>query len=155
MGVLLKISMFYTTMIVKRTEWEGDGNCICADECLFKRSTLLVYNGISIVMSTIGAKYEDINNMKILDPSYDYHYFETMVFHAKKDGTGDYAIGVKKEIHFASSWRVMEITVDDKANYMHEAVCYEIEQRLKDGDNFEILKQTPHTKRIKSPNNNR
>jgi len=123
-------------MNVKRTEWEGDSNCICADECLFKRSTLLVYNGISIAVSTIGAKYEDINNMRTLEPPYDYHYFETMAFHAKKGRTGDYAIGVKKEIHFASPWQVMEITVDDKANYMHEAVCSEIEQRLLNGDTF-------------------
>jgi hypothetical protein len=143
--------MFYVTMIVKRTEWEGDDNCICADECLFKRSTLLVYNGISVVVATIAAKYEDINDIGFFDPAHDYHYFKTKIFYDKKDVTGD----EKEEVHFASPWQVMEITVDDKANYMHEAVCYEIEQRLKDGDNFGILKQTPRTKRIKSPNNNR
>jgi len=123
-------------MNVKRSEWEGDSNCICADECLFKRSTLLVYNGVSVVVSTIGAKYDDINNMKTLEPPYDYHYFETMAFYIKKDGTGDYIMDVKKEIHFASPWQVMEITVDDKANDMYEVVCSEIEQRLLGGDTF-------------------
>jgi len=124
-------------MHVKRIERGWGGHYILADRCLFRRNTLLIYGDIKIVVSTVGAMFNGKTIVREFEAIGGTHYFETMVFHAKKDDMRYHDADVKRQIHFTSPWQIKEIIADDKANDMHEAVCAEIEQRLINGDVFE------------------
>ena len=129
-------------MEVKRTERGWIGHFICADRCRFRRNTLLEYNDIKIVVSSVGlmesswkkgdkyyrGPFEEIG----LD-----RYFETMVFHSKSEDTRYHDIDVSRQIYFTSPWCISELDADDKANEMHDAVVEEISTRLLAGEKFE------------------
>lgn len=119
---------------VIRTERGWTGHFICADKCRFRRNTLLTYNDIKIVVSSVGL-------MKIGD-KFDTvgvgRYFETMAFHTDKDDKRYFDADVSKRVYFESDWAIAEIDADDKANEMHEAVVAEISNKLEKGYKFEV-----------------
>lgn len=119
---------------VIRQERGWAGHFICANTCKFRRNTLLTYNDIKIVVSTVGLmqiddKYETIGAGR---------HFETMAFHSDKSDTRYNDADVSKQIYFDSDWAIAEIDADDKANEMHEAVVSEITNRLLAGDTFPV-----------------
>ena len=69
----------------KVTERGWAAHFICADRCTFHRNTLIEYNGISIVVSSVGAMIVNpITEKKPTTIGCD-RYYETMVWFAKND----------------------------------------------------------------------
>lgn len=60
-------------------------------------------------------------------------HYETMAFHACKDGRF-WDADVGREIIFNSAWSVHELDAEDKANDMHEAVVSELTAKLERGE---------------------
>lgn len=119
--------------MVKRTERGWAGHYICADNCKFRRNTLLEYNGIGIVVSTVGAYYD--NNGRLQEIGFNRHY-ETMVFYVD-EGSGEYKdADVSREIFCDSpqtlKWHKVGY-IDNEANEMHETVVAEITEKLLNG----------------------
>ena len=117
---------------VVRTERGWAGHFICADRCRFRRNTLLAYNDIKIVVSSVGLMKRDDK----FDEVGAGRYFETMAFHANKDDKRYFDANVSKQVYFESDWAIAEIDADDKANEMHEAVVGEIITKLEKGYKF-------------------
>lgn len=108
---------------VKRTERGWAGHFICADRCLFRRNTLLEYNGQKVVVSTVGRmlnlKGDDFESIGFK------RHFETMAFVAlENDKFND--MDVTKEVAFSSQWTLPEPDMELEANEMHENVVKEI-----------------------------
>lgn len=108
---------------VKRTERGWAGHFICADRCLFRRNTLLEYNGQKVVVSTVGRmlnlKGDDFETIGFK------RHFETMAFVAREnDKFND--MDVTKEVTFSSQWTLPEPDMELEANEMHENVVKEI-----------------------------
>ena len=128
--------------ILKRTERGWIGHYILAYKCLFRRNTLLEYNDIKIVVSTVGLLLNenwredcDIPRFSTVGSN---RYFETKAFHANKDKRY-YDIDVSREVCFSGQWRIEELDADDKANDMHEDVVKEITEKLLNGEKFETV----------------
>jgi len=123
---------------VTRTERGWGGHFICAPDCQFRRNTLLELGDLRIVVSTVG-NLRPVHNGRKIDTIGHERYFETMVFHAHKEGPYWDANVMRGQIDFGSGWAISEIHegVDNEANNMHEDVCAEIHQRMVDGDEFD------------------
>lgn len=103
---------------VIRTERGWAGHFIGANRCRFRRNTLLTYNDIKIVVSSVGlmeidGKFETVGAGR---------HFETMAFHSDPTDTRYYDANVSRQVYFDSEWAIAEPDADDKANEMHEAV---------------------------------
>lgn len=120
---------------VKRTERGWPGHYVCAHQCLFRRNTLLEYNDIKIVVSSVGNYImpSKPNEISKIGPS---HYFETMAFHADYDDHRYYDADVSNSVSFDSPGSIGIQDADDLANDMHETVVDEISNRLLKGDQF-------------------
>mgnify|MGYP006953970073 CR=1 FL=1 len=121
---------------VIRTERGWGGHFICSHRCLFRRNTLLAYNDIKIVVSTVGLMLMDYNTKTFDTIGLDRNY-ETMAFHADPNDKRYYDANVSREVYFESDWAIKEQDADDRANEMHESVVAEITQRLLNGEKFE------------------
>jgi len=121
---------------VNRAERGWAGHFICGHRCLFRRNTLLTYNDIKIVVSSVGLMLMDYNERKFGTIGHNRH-FETMAFHADKKDKKYYDADVSKQIEFDSDWCISEQDADDKANEMHEAVVLEISDKLLKGYKFD------------------
>ena len=123
-------------MNVKRTERGWAGHFICAGDCRFRRNTLLEYNDMSIVVSTVGLmntpwkKGDKFYSGPFEEIGLNRHY-ETMAFHSNPSDTRYHDMDVTRQVDFESPWAISEIDADDKANDMHEKVVAEISARLK------------------------
>ena len=119
---------------VIRTERGWAGHFICANRCRFRRNTLLAYNDIKIVVSSVG--------LMEIDGKFDTvgagRHFETMAFHADKNDKRYFDADVSKQVYFDTDWSIAEVDADDKANEMHEAVVAEISTKLEQGYKFEV-----------------
>lgn len=119
---------------VLRTERGWAGHFICAERCRFRRNTLLEYNNIKIVVSSVGLMVSDGKFVTIgINRN-----FETMAFHSDSNDTRYNDADVSRQIHFNSDWAIAEQDADDKANEMHEAVVLEITNKLLAGETFPI-----------------
>ena len=119
---------------VIRTERGWAGHFICANRCRFRRNTLLTYNDIKIVVSSVGlmeidGKFETVGVGR---------HFETMAFHSDPTDTRYYDANVSKQVYFDSELAIAEPDADDKANEMHEAVVLEITNKLLAGETFPV-----------------
>ena len=119
---------------VVRTERGWAGHFICANKCKFRRNTLLAYNDIKIVVSSVGlleidGKFDTIGHNR---------HFETMAFHSDLTDKRYYHADVSKQVFFDSDWAIAEVDADDKANEMHEAVVLEITNKLLAGETFPV-----------------
>jgi len=122
---------------VLRTERGWAGHFICGHKCLFRRNTLLAYNDIKIVVSSVGLMLMDYNKRTFETIGHNRH-FETMAFHADKNDKRYCDADVSKKIEFDNDWCVAEQDADDKANEMHEVVVLEITEKLLKGYKFEV-----------------
>lgn len=126
-------------MKVKRQERGWGGHFICADRCRFRRNTLLTYNYIEIVVSTVGLmKSLDRNEFETI--GYE-RYYETMAFFADSEDIRYHDIDVGREVSFDSEWSINKVDVDDMANDMHEAVVKEISNKLVEGETYDRRKK--------------
>ena len=123
-------------MQIRRTERGWAGHFICADNCRFRRNTLLVLGGTRVVVSTVGNMCRDGEIKEIGDR----RYYETMVFYAGDDGPYVDA-NVMYSIMISSKWGVWADTlkelpkdVDNRANEMHERIVAEVMDRMQTGD---------------------
>lgn len=118
--------------VVVRLERGWAGHFIASNSCRFRRNTLLTYNEIRIVVSTVGLmKRDGVFSMIGSD-----RYYETMAFHSNANDKRYYDADVIKQVSFESEWAIAELDADDKANDMHEAVVNEITNKLLSGHTF-------------------
>lgn len=123
--------------IVTRSERGWPGHYICADQCKFRRNTLLECGDIRIVVSTVGNQKKPGSRMTADKIGYD-RYYETMAFHAKHWGKYLDA-DVCRQVELVGRWTVSEMTThaDADANEMHEAAVREVSTRLAQGETYQ------------------
>lgn len=119
--------------MIKRTERGWPGHFCCSSKCIFRRNTLLEKNNIRIIVSTIGAMKLNETDNKYTEVGCG-RYYETMVFHAKKDGIY-WDADVGRQIYFDSNWTIDKVTenADKNANDMHEKIVKELTNKLEKG----------------------
>lgn len=115
-----------------RQERGWAGHFISAHRCRFRRNTLLSYNNIKIVISTVGFCILD---NEIIEIGFN-RYFETMAFHSDPKDVRYNDADVGQQVSFESEWAIREKDADDQANRMHEDVVTEITNRLLIGEQF-------------------
>ena len=115
-----------------RQERGWAGHFIGANNCMFRRNTLLSYNNIKIVVSTVGLMMVD----REIESIGSDRYFETMAFHSDKNDVRYNDADVSQQISFESKWAIDKKDADDEANKMHEDVVTEITNRLLIGEQF-------------------
>lgn len=118
-------------MEVKRTERGWAGHFCCSYRCEYHRNTLLEYNGMKVVVSTVGRLRKDMFSDAYEDLGYK-RYFETMAFMAKEDDKYNDA-DVEREIQFDAKWCLPSPDMELEADAMHEDVVTELSKRLVDG----------------------
>ena len=119
---------------VKRTERGWAGHFCCSYDCRFRRNTLLEYNDVGVVVSTVGNMIRNGVPEEIgLDRDY-----ETMAFYVDKRTKEYKDADVIKQIFFDSNWQLKndgdDDFIDNKANDMHEAVVKELSEKLIRGE---------------------
>lgn len=123
---------------VIRTERGWAGHFICGHRCLFRRNTLLAYNGVKIVVSTVGLMLmndRETDPKKRFDTIGHNRHFETMAFHAGNDKYQD--AEVSRQVNFEHDWAIADLDGELQANEMHEGVVSEITSKLLGGSKFE------------------
>ena len=118
-------------MEVKRTERGWAGHFCCSYRCEYHRNTLLEYNGVKVVVSTVGRLRKDMVSNTYEELGYN-RYFETMAFMAKEDDKYNDA-DVEREISFDAKWCLPSPNMELEAEAMHEDVVMELSKRLVDG----------------------
>ena len=127
---------------LKRTERGWAGHFILADRCRFRRNTLLEYDEIQIVVSTVGlmkSLIETPAEKQEFDTVGHNRYYETMAFHATITDTRYHDADTSREVFFESPWSIDEADADDRANRMHDTVVNEIAYHLIEGNKFEEI----------------
>lgn len=119
---------------VKRTERGWAGHFICADNCQFRRNTLLEYGDKKWVISTVGrllSTDDETKKLKFITIGLN-RYYETMAFVATKDEDGYIDANTLEPIDFESDWAIHDIEVDSeqRANDMHEKVVEELMEKI-------------------------
>ena len=118
-------------MEVKRIERGWAGHFCCSYRCEYHRNTLLEYNGMKVVVSTVGRLRKGMFGYTYEDLGYK-RYFETMAFMAKEDDKYNDA-DVEREIQFDAKWSLPSPDMELEADAMHEDVITELSKRLVDG----------------------
>lgn len=118
-------------MEVKRIERGWAGHFCCSYRCEYHRNTLLEYNGMKVVVSTVGRLRKDMISYTYEDLGYK-RYFETMAFMANEDDKYNDA-DVEREIQFDAKWCLPSPDMELEADAMHEDVVTELSKRLVDG----------------------
>ena len=122
-----KENRFYTEKEAKRTERGWAGHFICSDECMFRLNTLLEYDDVKIVISTIGNMWTGDEHPKEIGYN---RYYETMAFYGVEI-QGYIEADVTRQINFESKWEISESFKDNEANEMHEDVVQELMRKIK------------------------
>ena len=118
-------------MKVKRTERGWAGHFCLAYRCEYHKNTLLEYNGMKVVVSTIGRLRDDTISHTYKELEYG-RYFETMAFIAKEDDKYNDA-DVTRQVSFDAKWCLPSPYMELEAEAMHEDVVIELSKRLVDG----------------------
>ena len=126
-------------MEVKRTERGWAGHFCCSYRCEYHRNTLLEYNGIKVVVSTVGRLRKGGTRKQYVEVGHG-RYFETMAFMADEDDKYNDA-DVEREISFDAKWCLPSPDMELEADAMHEDVVTELSKRLVDGTL--VLKDAP------------
>lgn len=122
-------------MKVKRTERGWAGHFCLAYRCEYHRNTLLEYNGVKVVVSTVGRLRQDPLSNHYTEIGCGRH-FETMAFLAKENDKYNDA-DVSKEVGFSSIGCLPSPDMELEAEEMHEEVVKEISERMVN-NNLEI-----------------
>ena len=128
-------------MEVKRTERGWAGHFISSHKCLFRRNTLLEYDGLKIVVSSVGLKmktdikgtYNDKDEFEQVGLN---RFYETQVFHANYEDDEFIDADVARQISVDSDWATINKKDEVLANERHEIIVYEIIEKLKNGERF-------------------
>jgi hypothetical protein len=124
---------------VKTTERGWAGHFCCSHRCLFRRNTLIEYEDIKIVVSTVGLMSVDtIDSEGEFEPIGLNRHFETVAFHSLSGDTKYHDADVERQIFFDSKWSIANEDAEIEANDMHEAVVNELSQKLSFGERFEV-----------------
>ena len=118
-------------MEVKRTERGWAGHFCLSYRCGYHRNTLLEYNGVKVVVSTVGRLRKDMIN-NTYDEVGHRRYFETMAFIAKENDKYNDA-DVTRQVSFDAKWCLPSPNMELEADTMHEDVVMELSKRLVDG----------------------
>ena len=118
-------------MEVKRTERGWAGHFCLAYRCEYHKNTLLEYNGMKVVVSTIGRLRDDTISHTYKELGYG-RYFETMAFIAKEDDKYNDA-DVTRQVSFDAKWCLPSPYMELEAEAMHEDVVMELSKRLVGG----------------------
>lgn len=114
---------------VKRTERGWAGHFCLSDRCLFRRNTLLEYDGLKVVVSTVGRMLANPNDKEFTSIGAFNRHFETRVWIAQEnDKYND--IDVEKPVSFESECNLLAPDMELEANEMHETVVNEITEHL-------------------------
>jgi hypothetical protein len=129
-----------TIKLVKRTERGWAGHFCSAQDCHFRRNTLLKCGEQAVVISTVGAMYhkgsdspQEIGNNR---------WYETMAFMVD-EGCRYEDADVGRQVYFDSPWSIegksfpQAWDIDLQANDMHERVVAEITAKLLLGKDLE------------------
>ena len=128
-------------MEVKRTERGWAGHYCCSYRCEYHRNTLLEYNGVKVVVSTVGRELSIVRDNTYVPIGFSRdRYFETMAFMAKEDDKYNDA-DVDRELSFDAKWSLPSPDMELEADAMHEDVVTELSKRLVNGTL--VLKDTP------------
>ena len=123
-----------TKMTPKVTFRGWAGHFICADTCDFKLNTLIEYEDVKIVVSTVGLL---LNPLPLGDCKYTTvghnRYFETMAWHAELLENKFWDMDVSRPVDFESSWRYEKLDSELEATAGHYKVIEEICEKLKKG----------------------
>ena len=110
---------------IKRTERGWPGHFCLSDRCLFRRNTLLEYDGLKVVVSTVGRMLANPNDKEFTSIGAFNRHFETRVWIAQEnDKYND--IDVEKPVSFESECNLLAPDMELEANEMHENVVKEI-----------------------------
>ena len=113
---------------VQRTERGWPGHLVAAANCLFRRNTLLSYNEVYVVVSTVG------NLVSFLEKGFVQvgmdRYYETMVFFSDETDSEYHDADVSREIFTDLPWSINSLDKDNEANLMHEMIVKEMTQKL-------------------------
>ena len=118
-------------MEVKRTERGWAGHFCLSYKCEYHRNTLLEYNGVKVVISTVGRLRKDWINNTYEEVGHR-RYFETMAFIAKENDKYNDA-DVTRQVSFDAKWCLPSPYMELEADTMHEDVVMELSKRLVDG----------------------
>ena len=118
-------------MEVKRTERGWAGHFCLSYRCEYHRNTLLEYNGVKVVVSTVGRLRKDLINNTYEELGHR-RYFETMAFIAKENDKYNDA-DVTRQVSFDANWCLPSPYMELEADTMHEDVVIELSKRLVDG----------------------
>lgn len=118
-------------MEVKRTERGWAGHFCCSYRCEYHRNTLLEYNGMKVVVSTVGRLRKGRTRIKYMEVGHG-RYFETRAFIANENDKYNDA-DVEREISFDAKWSLPSPDMELEADAMHEDVVTELSKRLVDG----------------------
>lgn len=118
-------------MEVKRTERGWAGHFCLSYRCEYHRNTLLEYNGVKVVVSTVGRLCIDLINNTYEEVGHR-RYFETMAFIAKENDKYNDA-DVTRQVSFDAKWCLPSPYMELEADTMHEDVVMELSKRLVDG----------------------
>ena len=118
-------------MSVNSTQTRSARHLCCSYRCEYHRNTLLEYNGMKVVVSTVGRLRKDMISGTYEDLGYK-RYFETMAFMADGDSKYNDA-DVEREIQFDAKWSLPSPGMELEADAMHEDVVTELSKRLVDG----------------------
>ena len=118
-------------MEVKRTERGWAGHFCLSYRCEYHRNTLLEYNGVKVVVSTVGRLREDMISNTYMEVGRD-RYFETMAFIAEENDKYNDA-DVTRQVSFDAKWCLPSPYMELEADAMHEDVVMELSKRLVDG----------------------
>ena len=118
-------------MEVKRTERGWAGHFCCSYRCEYHRNTLLEYNGMKVVVSTVGRLRKGRTRIKYMEVGHG-RYFETRAFIANENDKYNNA-DVTKEVVFNAKWDLPSPDMVLEADAMHEDVVTELSKRLVDG----------------------
>jgi hypothetical protein len=128
------------------------GHFICGARCVFHLNTLIEFRDTKVVVSTVGMmqdySHPDFRNKHVFDTVGLDRYYETMAFHAKRDGEF-YDADVVREISFESEWAYSLLEDEWRANKGHWAVVEELASKLESGqplDAVEAVADTTHNK---------
>jgi len=130
-------------MIEPKITFRGwPGHFICGNRCVFRLNTLIEYQDIKIVVSTVGLMIKEWPNESL---EYGYEkigvnrHYETMAFHAELTSFSFgkfWDANVEREINFESEWCYQNIEDEQKAQDGHYKVIDEICYKLKNGHKF-------------------
>lgn len=129
---------------IKERGWAA--HFICADNCMYKRNTLISDSNISIVVSSVGSMVRRHDNRiteTMVEIGHD-RVYETMVFVAKEDD-GYIEADVTKQLFIDTKWSLSKSELrsdnDNQADDMHEANVAEVVRLIENGEIIEMIRE--------------